>query len=75
MALHDELDKLKTAEEYLLTYSINSQEWEAAWEHVRWTLANTQDIAARTRAQQITDKVIRQRYSTALSKKLTGRSA
>lgn len=40
MALNDDADRLSTAEEYLLTYDADSQEFDAALEHVLWVHRN-----------------------------------
>jgi hypothetical protein len=36
MALNDSRDKLSVARDYLLEYPANSQEFEAALEHLNW---------------------------------------
>lgn len=50
MALNDEKERLDTAEEWLLTYSANSQEFESALEHVRWVHSRKPDWKARCEA-------------------------
>lgn len=59
MGLNDETEKLRTAREWLFTRRPGSQDWEAAWEHVRWVLWNTPYAGLRTEAQAIADKVLR----------------
>lgn len=36
----DEFDKLETAQDYLAKAPVGSQEFDAAAEHLRWTLEN-----------------------------------
>lgn len=50
MALNDEKERLDLAEDYLLKYSPNSQEFEAALEHVRWVHANKEEWQPRCEA-------------------------
>lgn len=47
MALDNELERLSIAEEYLLEYPANSQEFDAALEHVRWVYKKKPEYAAR----------------------------
>lgn len=47
MALDHERERLNAAEEYLLEYPANSQEFDAALEHVRWVHKNKPEWAAR----------------------------
>ena len=56
MALNDEADRLKTAEEYLLNYPADSQEFEAALEHVRWVHAQKPEF--RSQCENIFKNVI-----------------
>jgi hypothetical protein len=41
MGLNDEREKLRQAEEFLMKYRPDTQEFEAALEHVRWAFRNT----------------------------------
>jgi hypothetical protein len=50
VALNDEKERLDTAEEWLLAYPANSQEFEAALEHVRWVHARKPEWKARCEA-------------------------
>lgn len=59
MALNDEADRLATAEEYLLTYSPNSQEFDAALEHVFWVHKTKPEL--KKRAADILVNVIKVR--------------
>ncbi len=47
MSLNDDLEKLKTAEEWLLEYPPHSQEFEAALEHVRIIHKTREDLKSR----------------------------
>lgn len=58
MGLNDEGEKLRQAREWLATRRPGSQEWEAAWEHVKWVLRETPDPGIRAQAQVIADQVI-----------------
>jgi len=50
MALNDEKERLDTAEEWLLSCSPNSQEFDAALEHVRWVHSCKPEYRARCEA-------------------------
>ena len=56
MAINDEKERLDTAEEWLLSYPANSQEFEAALEHVRWVHACKPDL--RKRCEDILSNVV-----------------
>lgn len=43
MSLNDQRDKLDVAEQYLINYPANSQEFEAALEHLRWVYLHDND--------------------------------
>lgn len=44
MSLNDDLEKLRTAEDWLLEYPAHSQEFEAALEHVLITHKTREDL-------------------------------
>lgn len=60
MALNDERERLDTAEEWLLMYPANSQEFDSALEHVRWVHSCKPDWRARCEAI-LANVVIRRR--------------
>jgi hypothetical protein len=69
MALNDEKERLDLAEEWLLTYSANSQEFESALEHVRWV--HTNKPAWKPRCEAIlANVVVRRRDETYTLEKL-----
>lgn len=57
MALDGESEKLKLAGEWLCTAPLDSQEWDAAYEHVTWVLRTTTRDDLREKAKAITDIV------------------
>lgn len=59
MALNDDLDKLRIAEDYLLEQPAQSQEFEAALEHVRWVYTNQPEY--RPRCEAILKNVVTRR--------------
>jgi len=59
MALNDEAERLNLAEEYLLTYSPQSQEFDAALDHVLWVHKNKPEY--RQRCASLLTSVIKQR--------------
>ena len=56
MAPNNETGRLDIAEEYLLSYPPDSQEFEAALEHVRWVHDKKPDL--RVRCEEILSKVV-----------------
>lgn len=46
----DEKDRLYTAKRYLLKYSPNSQEFEAALQHVKWVYDHDNELVSYARA-------------------------
>jgi hypothetical protein len=50
MSYDAQRDKIDTAKDYLLRYSPNSQEFEAAAEHLNWVLKNDKDAAPAARS-------------------------
>lgn len=50
MSLNDDLEKLRTAEEWLLEYPAHSQEFEAALEHVRIIHKTREDLKSKCAA-------------------------
>jgi hypothetical protein len=59
MTSSNEAERLDTAEEYLLTYPAESQEFEAALEHVRWVHEHNADF--RQRCEELLANVVRSR--------------
>ncbi len=58
MVLNDEQEKLRVAREWLLTTRPpKSIDWDAAWDHVTWVLAHTQDAALWVEAAGIVEAV------------------
>jgi len=70
MALNDEADRLSTAEDYLLTYPPDSQEFEAALEHVRWVHGNKPEF--KKRCEEILANVVRHRHEEVRAMKKLG---
>ncbi len=60
MSFNDEREKLELAEAYLLKYSPDSQEFEAALEHVLWSGNRT---ATRDAAKAVLQRIITARGS------------
>jgi hypothetical protein len=56
MALNDEAERLKTAEDYLLNFPSSSQEFEAALEHVQWVRRQKPEL--RKQCDQIMSNVV-----------------
>ena len=63
MALNDDADKLRVAEDYLLRYRASSQEFEAALEHVRWLHDNKAEL--RPACEQVLRNVVVRRHDEA----------
>jgi hypothetical protein len=63
MARNDEAERLDIAEEYLLTYSPSTQEFDAALEHVRWVHASKPEL--RFRCEDILKNVVVRRRDEA----------
>lgn len=58
--MNDQLEKLRTAKEWLITRTPGSMEWWAAWEHVKWVLTTTPDEGLRIEAQAIADRILKE---------------
>jgi hypothetical protein len=59
MALNDEAERLRTAEEYLLNYPSSSQEFEAALEHIQWARKEKPEL--RAQCEQVLRNVVSRR--------------
>jgi hypothetical protein len=53
MALNDEMEKLKQAEEWLRDCDVDSQVFQASWEHVCWAAVEASDEKVRARAWEV----------------------
>jgi len=60
MSLNDDLEKLRTAKEWLLEYPPHSQEFEAALEHVRIVHKTREDL--RMACEQVLKTVVANRH-------------
>lgn len=69
MALNDEQERLDLAEEWLLAYPANSQEFDAALDHVRWVHDNNSGWRARCEAI-LANVVVRRRDEVHTMEKL-----
>jgi hypothetical protein len=53
MGLNDEMEKLRQAEQWLMTCELTSQQSKAAWEHVCHVLVHSPDAGLRNAARKI----------------------
>lgn len=58
MGMNDELEKFRTAKEWIDTKKPGSMEWDAAYEHLVWTAKNTKDDGIRTECRAVLERVL-----------------